>query len=253
MDLPRTAPELASWIDHTLLRADARAGAIDQLCAEAAVQRMFSVCVTPTWIERAKQRLVGTDVRVCTVIGFPLGANASRVKEYETEQAIAAGADEIDMVMAIGRLLDGELDHVERDIRGVVVAAQGRLVKVILETALLDRSQIQRACERAVAAGAGFVKTSTGMGPGGATVEAVRTMRECVGPAIGVKASGGIRDPATARAMIEAGATRLGTSASLDILGRWEAAESASWPPPEGASLATELAPDDRLGRLASE
>lgn len=243
MELPRTAEELASWIDHTLLKPDARASEIDQLCAEAIAHRMLSVCVTPTWIERAKQRLTGTTVRVCTVVGFPLGANAAIVKAYEAEQAIAAGADELDMVLAIGRLLDGELDHVQRDIAGVVGAAQGRMVKVILETALLDRSQIQRACEAAAAAGAGFVKTSTGMGPGGATVDAVRLMREIVDPAIGVKASGGIRDAATVRAMIEAGATRLGTSASLSILERWEA----------GLLLAAELAPDDRLGRLPPE
>lgn len=244
MELPRTAEALASWIDHTLLKAEARASEIDQLCAEAIAHRMCSVCVAPTWIERAKQRLEGSEVRVCTVIGFPLGANAAIVKAYEAEQAIAAGADELDMVLAIGRLLDGELDHVQRDITGVVAAAQGRIVKVILETALLDRSQIQRACEAAALAGAGFVKTSTGMGPGGATVEVVRWMRETVDPAIGVKASGGIRDAETARAMIEAGATRLGTSASVAILGRWQAALEAS---------AAELAPDDRLGRLLAE
>lgn len=221
MELPRTAEELASWIDHTLLKPDARASAIDQLCTEARVRRMFSVCINPTWIERAREQLTGSEVRVCTVIGFPLGANAAIVKAHEAEQAIAAGADELDMVVAIGRLLDGELDHVQRDISGVVAAAQGRTVKVILETALLDGSQIQRGCELAVAAGAAFVKTSTGFGPGGATVQAVRLMRASVGPAIGVKASGGIRDAASARAMIEAGASRLGASASLAILDAW--------------------------------
>jgi deoxyribose-phosphate aldolase len=228
MTMPRTAEELASRIDHTLLKPEAREGAIDQLCAEAATLGMFSVCVNPMWIERAKLRLEGTPVRVCTVIGFPLGANATIVKAYEAEQAIAAGADELDMVLAIGRLLDGEHEYVQRDIAGVVAAAQGRLVKVILETALLDRSQIERACELAVAGGAGFVKTSTGMGPGGATVEAVRWMRASVDPSIGVKASGGIRDAPTARAMIEAGATRLGSSASRAILEVWEASAAES-------------------------
>jgi deoxyribose-phosphate aldolase len=244
--MPRTAEELASCIDHTLLKPEARASAIDQLCAEAAAHRMFSVCVNPTWIERAKQRLAGSPVRVCTVIGFPLGANVGIVKAYEAEQAVAAGADELDMVVAIGRLLDGDLDHVERDIAGVVAAAQGRLVKVILETALLDRSQIQRGCERAVAAGAGFVKTSTGMGPGGATVEAVRLMRETVGPRIGVKASGGVRDAHVARAMLEAGATRLGSSASLAIVDGWELARAMH-------ASAAEPTPDDRLGRGPTE
>ncbi len=221
MDLPRTAAQLASWLDHTLLKPEARASGIDQLCAEARARRMASVCINPTWIERAKQALTGSDVRICTVIGFPLGANAAIVKAHEAERAVEAGADELDMVLAIGKLLDGELDHVERDIAGVVAAAQGRTVKVILETALLDRAQIQLACERAVLAGAGFVKTSTGFGPGGATVEVVRWMREIVGPEVGVKASGGIRDAASARAMIEAGASRLGTSASLAILDAW--------------------------------
>ncbi|MFV8755444.1 deoxyribose-phosphate aldolase [Nannocystaceae bacterium ST9] len=223
MALPQTAEQLAAWIDHTLLKPDARAAAIDQLCAEARERRMCSVCVNPTWIARAKRALAGSEVRVCTVIGFPLGANDSQIKRVEAEHAIAAGADELDMVLAIGRLLDGELDLVERDVAGVVEAAQGRVVKVILETALLDEPRIEQACVRAVAGGAGFVKTSTGFGPGGATIEAVRRMRQTVGPAIGVKASGGIRDAATARAMIEAGATRLGTSASLAILDAWTA------------------------------
>ena len=220
-DMPQTAEALAAWIDHTLLKPDARAAAIDQLCLEARVRRMASVCINPIWIEGAKQALEGSEVRVCTVIGFPLGANAALVKAHEAEQAVAAGADELDMVLAVGRLLDGELDLVERDIAGVVAAAQGRVVKVILEIALLEGRHIQQACERAVAAGAAFVKTSTGFGPGGATVEAVRLMRQTVGPTIGVKASGGIRDAAIARTMIEAGATRLGASASLAILDGW--------------------------------
>lgn len=221
MDVPSTAGELASWLDHTLLKPEAQASAIDRLCDEARARGVWSVCVNPIWIPRARAALQGSEVRVCTVIGFPLGANAPLVKAHEAERAVAAGADELDMVVAIGQLLAGDLDAVEQDIAGVVAAAQGRLVKVILETALLDETAIVRGCERAVAAGAGFVKTSTGFGPGGATVEVVRRMRAVVGPTIGVKASGGIRDAATAKAMILAGANRLGTSASLAILDAW--------------------------------
>lgn len=221
MDAPGSARELASWIDHTLLKPEAGAEAIDRLCAEARARGIWSVCVNPVWIARARAALHGCDVRVCTVIGFPLGATAPEVKAFEAARAVEAGADELDMVVAIGSLLDGRLDEVERDIAGVVTAAQGKLVKVILETALLDERALVHGCERARAAGAHFVKTSTGFGPGGATIEAVRTMRAVVGPSVGVKASGGIRDAATARAMIEAGANRLGTSASLAILDAW--------------------------------
>ncbi len=220
--LPRTADELARLIDHTLLSPSATASAIDRLCAEARARRLFSVCVNPCWVARARRTLADVDVAVATVIGFPLGANASATKADEAARAIAEGADELDMVVNVGWLLDGEHEAVRDDVRAVVDVAQGRVVKVILEVALLDLAQVRRASELAVAGGAAFVKTSTGFGPGGATVEAVAAMREVVGAGIGVKASGGIRDAATARAMLSAGASRLGASASLMILDGWD-------------------------------
>ncbi|KIG16308.1 Deoxyribose-phosphate aldolase [Enhygromyxa salina] len=227
-DVPRAAAELARLIDHTLLAPTATAAAIDQLCAQARTHGLFSVCVNPCWAARAKQQLDGSEVRVCTVIGFPLGANATAGKAAEARVAVDDGADELDMVMNVGWLLDGREQQVRDDIAAVVDAGQGRVVKVILEIALLDeQAMIARACELAVAGGASFVKTSTGFGPGGATLEAVRVMRRTVGETIGVKASGGIRDAATARRMIEAGASRLGASASLRILAEWGAAQPA--------------------------
>lgn len=219
--LPRTAAELARLIDHTLLDPKATGSAIDELCREAQTHGLFSVCVNPCWVARAKQRLQDTDVRVCTVVGFPLGANSTHIKAAEAAHAIAEDADELDMVMNVGWFRSGDDEQVRSDIAAVVAAAEGRLVKVILEIALLDLDGIARACELAVAGGASFVKTSTGFGPGGATVEAVSTMRRVVGPTIGVKASGGIRNAATARAMLEAGASRIGASASLTILAEW--------------------------------
>jgi deoxyribose-phosphate aldolase len=220
-DLPRTAAELARLIDHTLLSPSATGQAIDRLCAEARERELFSVCVNPCWVPRAKRALAGSRVAVCTVVGFPLGANASATKADEAARAIAEGADELDMVLNVGWLLDGEHDAVRDDVAAVVRVAEGRVVKVILEVALLSLDQVRRASELAVAGGASFVKTSTGFGPGGATVEAVAAMRSTVGPSVGVKASGGIRDAATARAMIEAGASRIGASASLTILDGW--------------------------------
>lgn len=220
-DLPRTPAELASLIDHTLLSPSATASAIDKLCAEARERSLFSVCVNPCWVARAKQNLAGSSVRVCTVIGFPLGANATQTKANEAARAIAEGADELDMVINLGWLLDGDDDAVRDDVAAVVCVAQGRVVKVILEVALLSLDQVRYASELSVAGGASFVKTSTGFGPGGATVEAVAVMRAAVGPKIGVKASGGIRDAATARSMITAGASRIGASASLAILDGW--------------------------------
>ena len=221
-DLPGTAADLARMIDHTLLSPSATAQDVERLCAEAAERRLVSVCVNPCWVGRAKRALDGSEVAVCTVVGFPLGANASATKVHETGLAIGEGADEIDMVMNVGWLLGGLEDPVKEDVALVVGAAAGRVVKVILEVALLTPAQIRRASALAVEGGAGFVKTSTGFGPGGATIEAVAAMRAVVGATIGVKASGGIRDAATARAMIEAGATRLGASASLAILDGWE-------------------------------
>jgi deoxyribose-phosphate aldolase len=221
-DLPRTAAELARLIDHTLLDPKATASAIDQLCVEAQTHGLFSVCVNPCWVAHAKQRLQGSEVYVCTVVGFPLGANSTHIKAAEAALAVQEGADEIDMVMNVGWFRSGSDELVREDIAAVVAAAHGHVVKVILEIALLDPDGIARACELALVGGASFVKTSTGFGSGGATVEAVATMRRVVGPAIGVKASGGIRDAATARAMLQAGASRIGASASAAILRGWE-------------------------------
>jgi deoxyribose-phosphate aldolase len=213
--------ELARLIDHTLLDPKATTSAIDELCRVAQTHGLFSVCVNPCWVAHAKQRLQGTDVRVCTVVGFPLGANTTHIKAAEAAHAIVEGADELDMVMNVGWFLSGAHERVQDDIAAVVAAADGRLVKVILEIALLDLEGTARACELALAGGASFVKTSTGFGPSGATVQAVSTMRRVVGPTIGVKASGGIRNAATARAMLEAGASRIGASASAAILADW--------------------------------
>ena len=221
-DLPRTSAELARLIDHTLLSPSATAGAIDRLCAEARERQLFSVCVNPCWVPRASRALTGSGVAVCTVIGFPLGANASATKVDEAARAIGEGADELDMVINVGWLLDGEDEAVRDEVAAIVSAAERRVVKVILEVALLSLDQVRRASALAVAGGAGFVKTSTGFGPGGATIEAIAAMRAVVGPDVGVKASGGIRDAATARAMIEAGASRIGASASLAILDGWD-------------------------------
>lgn len=218
-----TRAELAASIDHTLLRATATRGEIETLCAEARPHRFASVCVQPVRVALARACLEG-QVKVCTVIGFPLGADHASTKARAAELAVADGADELDVVINLGLLRDGAHAEVVADLAGVVTAAQGRLLKVILETALLTPEEIDLACRLAVAAGADFVKTSTGFGPGGATVEAVARMRAAVGPKIGVKASGGIGDAATARAMLAAGATRLGASASLKILAGWDTA-----------------------------
>lgn len=221
IELPRSAAELARLIDHTLLDPKATASAIEQLCDDAQTHGLFSVCVNPCWVALAKQRLRDTDVRVCTVVGFPLGANTTLIKTAEAAHAIDQGADELDMVMNVGWFRAGDHERVRDDIAAVVAAADGRVVKLILEIALLDLPGIERASELALLGGASFVKTSTGFGPGGATVEAIRAMRRVVGPTIGVKASGGIRNATTARAMLEAGASRIGASASVTILAEW--------------------------------
>jgi deoxyribose-phosphate aldolase len=220
-ELPRTAAELAKLIDHTLLAPAATALEIEQLCREAQALGVFSVCVNPCWVALAKQRLRDTDVLVCTVVGFPLGATTTQVKKAEAALAIEQGADELDMVMNVGWFRSGLHEQARDDIAAVVAVARGRVVKVILETALLELDEVARASELALEGGASFVKTSTGFGPGGATVEAVAAMRRAVGPAMGVKASGGIRNAASARAMLEAGATRIGASATRAILGDW--------------------------------
>jgi deoxyribose-phosphate aldolase len=214
-----TRAQLAGRIDHTLLKAEATAREIENLCREAREHGFFGVCVHGTRVELARHCLEDSAVRVIGVVGFPLGAMSSDVKRFETEAAIDDGAQEIDMVINVGRLKDRDDRFVLRELRDVVEAAEERPVKVILETCLLTREEIVRACQLVVESGAEFVKTSTGFGPGGATVEDVRLMRETVGPKFGVKASGGIRDAQTAQALIAAGATRLGTSASVAIVG----------------------------------
>ncbi len=219
MDKPAfSAVQLAACLDHTLLKADACAKDIERLCVEARQHRLFSVCVNGSWVEQARHWLEESGVKVACVVGFPLGAMSADVKRYETEAAIDDGAHEIDVVVNIGRLKDGDDAFVLRELRDVVEAADERPVKVILETCLLTREEKLRACGLVVESGARFVKTSTGFSTSGATVEDVKLLREAVGPGFGVKASGGIRDAKTALAMIEAGATRIGTSASVAIV-----------------------------------
>jgi deoxyribose-phosphate aldolase len=211
---------VASAIDHTLLKPDATAEDIDTLCREAAEWKFATVCVNPTWVARAATRLRGTGVGVCSVVGFPLGATTPDVKQYETRRAIFDGATEIDMVLNVGALKSGEVRLVADDIRAVVAACAEREVtsKVILETALLTDEEKVTACTLAKAAGADFVKTSTGFGPGGATAADVALMRRVVGAGMGVKAAGGVRDLQQVRAMVAAGATRIGASAGVRIV-----------------------------------
>jgi deoxyribose-phosphate aldolase len=213
--------ELAAMIDHTLLKADAVAPQIKELCQQACDYGFASVCVNPFWVPLAHQLLVATPVKICTVIGFPLGAINTASKAFEASAAIDAGASEVDMVLNVGALKSGEHGQVSADIAKVVQAARGMaIVKVILETCYLSDAEKVAACEIAKAAGADFVKTSTGFGPGGATVADITLMRRIVGPEMGVKASGGIRDYETAIAMARAGATRIGASASIAIVNR---------------------------------
>lgn len=211
--------QIAKFIDHTVLKADIKQEDVIKLCEEAKEYRFAAVCLNPVWVELAAKQLHDSDVKVATVIGFPLGASTPETKAFETNDVIAKGATEVDMVINIGALKDKNNDIVERDIRAVVEAAKGKaLTKVIIETSLLTKEEKIKACELSVKAGADFVKTSTGFSSGGATVEDVALMRNTVGPDIGVKASGGIRDYETARAMIEAGATRIGVSAGIAIV-----------------------------------
>jgi deoxyribose-phosphate aldolase len=217
---PQSVPavELARFIDHTLLKPAASAREVEKLCDEARAHRFYAVCVNPSRTELCRHFLDDTDVKVATVVGFPLGAVDADVKRYETEAAIDAGAHEIDVVLNLGRLKDGDWKYVLRELQDVIEAADERVVKVILETCCLTLEEKRTACEVAVEAGAHFVKTSTGFAAAGATVEDVRLMREMVGATIGVKASGGIRDTAAARAMLAAGANRLGTSSGVSIV-----------------------------------
>lgn len=206
------------YIDHTLLKPESTQTQIDKLIAEAVEYQFASVCVNPTWVSYAAKALKGTEVNVCTVIGFPLGANTSSVKAFETKDAVANGADEIDMVINIGQLKSGQYDAVEADIRAVVEASGDKLVKVIIEICLLTDGEKVKACQLAVAAGADYVKTSTGFSTAGANIADVTLMRKTVGPNIGVKAAGGTRSYADAEAFIKAGATRIGTSAGVAIV-----------------------------------
>lgn len=210
--------ELNRYIDHTLLKADATRDQILNLCAEAKKHHFASVCVNSSWVSLCATELADSDVKVCTVVGFPLGAMSNEAKAFECAQAVKDGADEIDMVMNIGELKAGNEDAVVHDIQTVVQAAQGRCVKVILENCLLSKAQIVRACELCVEAGADFVKTSTGFSSAGAKLEDVKLMKESVRGACKVKAAGGVRTHGDLLAMIKAGADRIGTSAGIALL-----------------------------------
>ncbi|TFD92335.1 deoxyribose-phosphate aldolase [Jeotgalibacillus sp. R-1-5s-1] len=210
---------IAKMIDHTLLKPEATKEQITKLCEEAAEHGFMSVCVNPAWVKLSSELLSGTDVKVCTVIGFPLGASASETKAFETKQAIEDGATEVDMVINIGALKSGDTETVKTDIQAVTAAAKGKaLTKVIIETSLLTEEEKVKACELSVEAGADYVKTSTGFNGGGATPEDIALMRKTVGPDLGVKASGGVRSAEDAKAMIEAGATRIGASSGIQIV-----------------------------------
>ncbi|KHD87991.1 MAG: deoxyribose-phosphate aldolase [Bdellovibrio sp. ArHS] len=210
--------QLSRYIDHTLLKPEAQMAQIEKLCAEAKEHGFFSVCVNTSYVSTCAELLKDSSVKVCCVVGFPLGAMDTESKAFETSTAIKNGAGEIDMVIQVGALKDRRLDYVRDDIKAVVKAAQGRTVKVIIETSLLNHDDKVLACKAAMEAGAHFVKTSTGFGGGGATVDDVKLMKSVVGNALEVKASGGIKDLAQAQAMIDAGATRLGTSSGVTIV-----------------------------------
>jgi len=220
---------LARYIDHTLLKPEASLKDIERLCAEARSYNFYAVCVNGSWVTQARHFLDGSDVKVATVVGFPLGATDSDTKRFETEAAIDNGAQEIDVVINIGRLKDGDDEYVLRELRDVVEAAAERPVKVIIETCLLTNAEKIRACRIVLDGGAQFVKTSTGFSTGGATVADVKLLREIVGETFGVKAAGGIRDTQTALAMIEAGATRLGTSSGVVIARSMPNAEAVGY------------------------
>jgi deoxyribose-phosphate aldolase len=218
--MPHFAPSIARLIDHTLLRADATRADIFELCREARDHNFASVCVNSYWVPLAASQLGGSEVKVCAVVGFPLGATSTGAKVSETEDALRAGAQEIDMVQNIGSLRGGDEQAVEEEVALVagVCHRAGAILKVILETALLNDDQKILACQLAQAAGADFVKTSTGFGPSGATVHDVELMRRTVGPAMGVKASGGIRTLDDLNKMVAAGATRIGSSSGVKIV-----------------------------------
>lgn len=209
--------DIAAMIDHTMLKPQTKKEDIERICQEASEYSFATACVNPCWVSLASSLLKDAQAGVTTVIGFPLGATFPSVKAAETREAIAAGADEIDMVLSIGQFLSGNIEAVREDIKAVREACSGHTLKVILETCLLNEEQIAEACRISADAGADFVKTSTGFASGGATPEAVRIMRETVGPDLGVKASGGVRSREDALAMIEAGASRIGASSGVSI------------------------------------
>ncbi len=215
----RDSRALAGFIDHTILKAEAGRAEVARYCAEAREHGFASVCVNAVHAGFVADELAGSPVKACVVVGFPLGAGGAEAKAAEARLAIAAGAQEIDMVIDIGALIEGDLARCRADLLAVREATRGTLLKVILETCLLTDAQKETACRLAQEAGADFVKTSTGFSTGGATVDDVALMRRVAGPDIGVKASGGVRDAATAWAMIDAGATRIGASASIAIVG----------------------------------
>lgn len=212
--------KVARMIDHTILKAQATENEVRILCEEALEHKFASVCINPCYIPLCAEMLKGSEVKVCTVIGFPLGANTTEAKAFETEDAIKKGAQEVDMVINVGKLKDKDYEYVKNDIKAVVEAAKGKVItKVILETCLLTDEEKLKACELSKEAGADFVKTSTGFSTGGATAHDIKLMRETVGPEMGVKASGGVRTYEDAALMIENGATRIGASASVAIVG----------------------------------
>ena len=210
--------DYAKYIDHTVLKPETVRGTVARFCDEARRYRFAAVCVNPCWVSFARERLVGSDVKVAAVIGFPLGANTPATKAFEAREAVTAGAEELDMVINIGALKDGDDDLVSRDVVGVVQAAGGAPVKVIIETSALSDEEKERACRLAAQAGAAFVKTSTGFGKGGATPEDVALMKRVVGPGVQVKASTGVKTRGDADWLIAAGATRLGTSSGPAIV-----------------------------------
>lgn len=211
--------EIAAYIDHTLLKPDATIAQFTQLCNEALKYNFYSVCVPPHIVTSAKQLLKNSNIKVCTVVGFPFGYNITAAKSFETKCAVDQGAHEIDMVLNISAFKNGDIQLVQDDIQAVVHSAQGRLVKVIFETGYLSTTELRQACELSLAAGAKYFKTSTGFGPRGASTADIMLMVEMSQKKVGVKASGGIRDTASALAMLRLGATRLGTSNSVAIVG----------------------------------
>lgn len=210
--------KINKMIDHTILKANVTKAEVERICKEALEYDFASVCVNTCHVEYVAKQLKDSDVKTCVVVGFPLGAMITEAKAFETKVAVEKGADEVDMVINVGAMKDGNIELVEADIRAVVEAAKPALVKVIIETCLLTDDEKIAACEAAVRAGADFVKTSTGFSTGGATVEDIALMRKTVGPDLGVKASGGVRTKEDAEKMIEAGATRIGASASIAIV-----------------------------------